>query len=518
MDARLLNGITEFENQLRARGYQQLEPFFVLREGEVYDERNGGTVKFDRQRLERFADTQNRRVAESQDATPIIVGHTKRGKNEKDQPKIAGLATRFVVAPFYNTGTYGLQAVPWSKAENVQDFSDHPRRSAEVWTHPDLIDPISLLGATTPRLDLGLHRLQRATPEVSVEYSPRVPLTLEMCDMPEPSTDPKAPATPANKDAAAGGVDNPQMAQLQAQMQQMQEMFSILQPLIDEIKASQGMPGDPNAGGPPGGPPGGGMGGPPPGAPMPMGAPGGPPPGPGGPEPSQFNMGGGSPAGFGNTMIPTQMQAGYGYYPPYQTPAPAARQPMQFQAGGQQQVSYDPRDAQILQLQRQVQTMEQNMAAAGINALLDGLQNEITIDRTYDFNRLIKLSRADLDVEVQMMRKTRAPVQPALPGEAVPLHFQAGAGTGPRPGGPAPAGAPVQLSLQQAMEAGGYGMGGDPTLQGNGAVPQGPNAAYDAMIEAVRNRRKEDPMVAYRRLMGGTVDPATGKTIVPTRG
>src|SRR5262245_39092611 len=152
-----LDRLSHAEDRLRQEGFRQLEPFFVLREGEIKDERTGGIVKLTRGRLQQIAAIQNNRIAETGDFTPIIIGHTKKNKKEVDQPRLTGWASRYEVIPFMETGTWGLRAVPWSRPENVENFSNYPRRSAELWTNPDLIDPISLLGANTPRLDLGLH-------------------------------------------------------------------------------------------------------------------------------------------------------------------------------------------------------------------------------------------------------------------------------------------------------------------------------------------------------------------------
>ncbi len=490
---------SEFENRLRQSGYQQLEPFFVLREGVIQDERNGGVVRLDKSRLEKIAAIQNQRIAETGDATPIIIGHTKKGKKESEQPELTGWATRFDVVPFHQTGTYGLRAVPWSRPEKIENYEKYPRRSAELWTDPDLLDPISLLGPNTPRLDLGLHRLQRSTDNTLGEYRPRTPIYLEMDTMPPPIADTDAAATGSQPAGGEGGkssacaevFNSPEWKQMQQQIGEFAEIASIIKPMLQDATAQGAGEG---ANGPGAMPPGG-----PPGAMPPPGGGGGampPPPGGGGMPPAQmgghpalpnhqptpphqFNYGaGGSPAGGMNTQMPHQMSRGT---------AP-------------QHPGYDPRDQELAQLRQQVAVMERQQAAMqlsiieqSVNTVLDDLEDKIAIDRPRDFARLVQMSRADQEVEVQFMLQTRKPIEVALPPEAVPIHMQAlgtpqGAARGPM--------GPVQMTMGQAHDA--LGMPPDPTLA---AAAGKPTSRYDQLQEIVRNRGKLGNMAAYEYFM-----------------
>jgi hypothetical protein len=499
-----------YDRKLRSEGYEPLKPFFVLKESVVQDERTGGTVKFDKARLERIADTQNERIATTGDATPIIIGHTRKHLLEKDQPPITGLATRFEVTRFGKV--WGLQAVPWAKPADKENFAKYPRRSCEVWTDPDLIDPISLLGANTPRLDLGLHQLSRGDVSqqlaLSLGYTPRTPLTLELGAMPTDDNDDKGgsgdsgkPATPGNV-SAAQGTQTSDFAQLRAQVEQLTQQMSLLQPLLAELQM------DPSMGGGMGGPPGGGMGGPPPGPGGPGGPPGG---GMGGPPPGPIQAMG-TPPGGGNAMLPQQFgqqggpmqfqHVGYGndgspLFRQVQAPVPASQQPLQFgQYGQAPQPMFTPPTAAVPGSQTEteqlrVQVAQLQLARLGdeVNMILNDLDTKIVIDRQRDYNDLIKLEKPQRDQAIQFMLATRKPKEEPVPPEALPLQFHA------QP--PAPQ-VPVQNApVQLAGISDGMYMPPDPTL--GRQAPGAPKAVstHDALMEIVRNRGKLSATAAF---------------------
>ena len=123
-----------------------LEPFEVTREF-----------------LERVCYNGNRREAETGDLTPLVIGktvaapsHTVKGVPEVYQPEIVGYARNWVVDRFLNTNKVAAHADFWIKNSEVERVRKFPRRSAEVWRGRAEIDPIALLGATTPERDLGL--------------------------------------------------------------------------------------------------------------------------------------------------------------------------------------------------------------------------------------------------------------------------------------------------------------------------------------------------------------------------
>src|SRR5207245_1881416 len=134
--------------------------FAILDECEFFDKRTGQQVHMTPDRLARMADLQNQRVTGRNDATPIILGHTEDNVPESEQPPIVGLASRFRLGRLPD-GKSAVFARPWAAPGQVDTFRKNPRRSVELWLDPDAIDPIALLGATTPRRDLGLHLFAR---------------------------------------------------------------------------------------------------------------------------------------------------------------------------------------------------------------------------------------------------------------------------------------------------------------------------------------------------------------------
>ncbi len=483
-------------DKLSTKGYEPLEPFFILKEGQVWDERKNKPINFTKPLLEKIANIQNERIIESGDFTPCIVGHTRREDREEQKQKYVGWASRFEVAEFSRksdgTVIWGVRATPWSKPENKVHFENHPRRSVEMWTDPFLIDPISLLGATTPRLDLGLHQLHRQAtdydPLMFDVYRPlgKLRYELEEDSMPEdndPTGKPSSASLPSGggNDVLSQVFNSAEWQQLQSNMTRCMSVVAALEPMIADMNAA---PGDQGAA--MGGPPGGGMGGPPPGGGM-----GGPPPGqgiaPG--EAAQMNAfgGGGGMAvpGGGNNMVPQQM----------------GRQgaPMQF-GMTQQPATYDHRDEQLRVLQQQVISLHLAREGDDVNRLLNELETKIVIDRQDDYNTLIQLERPQRDAVVARWMNIRKPVSVAMPPEGVPIQMHAIAA---RPGGP--------MTLQQA-----HGMVGtppDPTMtQGAPGAPMVPirRSKHDLLLEAVRSRGAGGTTVqdAYHALMG-TVNGST---------
>lgn len=107
--------------------------------------------------LEKVAFNGNRRESDTGDMTPIVIGrHTKKGAAETSQPEIVGWARNWSTGKLGNTTRTAAFADFWIKNEDVERVRKYPRRSAEIWRGRAEIDPIALLGATTPERDLGL--------------------------------------------------------------------------------------------------------------------------------------------------------------------------------------------------------------------------------------------------------------------------------------------------------------------------------------------------------------------------
>lgn len=119
---------------------------------------DGKKITVDEQVLQRIAANNNKRILDTGDETPIVIGHTQDNIPEAQQPKIVGYASKFRVAPLGKTGRKALVCMfkLFSNLKNL--WKQYPRRSVELWLNKWFVDPISLLGATTPERDLGLIR------------------------------------------------------------------------------------------------------------------------------------------------------------------------------------------------------------------------------------------------------------------------------------------------------------------------------------------------------------------------
>lgn len=135
---------------------------FVLDPHTLRDKSGKTIVDVTEPMLAKIAANQNKRINETGDATPLVIGHTRDGEREGDGPEVVGYATDWKLTRFYKTGKRALSCtfhVFKKAADKVRKF---PRRSVELWLDSLTIDPISLLGATTPQRDLGLLRLSKA--------------------------------------------------------------------------------------------------------------------------------------------------------------------------------------------------------------------------------------------------------------------------------------------------------------------------------------------------------------------
>jgi hypothetical protein len=455
-----------FEQALQAQGYVPLPEFAVLDECEFYDSKTRQKVNLDRDRLEKMAKAQNDRIEGRNDATPIIVGHTKDDAKEEDQPEIVGYATRFHVGNLPD-GKAAIFARPWAKPDEVETFRLHPRRSVELWLDPDAIDPIAILGATTPRRDLGLHLFGRAYAEgndktttgSSVRFCRssygRQPILFEMrentvdkqikCEEPvaDDPTPPGSDTSPTGDDAAVEKVMNSDWGKRLTAF--LDKFEPILDQVLQEEEGAMGPDGGampPGAGGPPG------AGSPPPGAgagaaPPPPGA-GAMPPDAGAPPeadspplpdredgPIKKNSAGYSLPGAGTTAMPNYFdRAGY--------EAQVRLQRLETEYVANQKRVAD----QMVQLQRENAALKLARIEDEVRGELDALTREgYTVVESVDFPHLCKLSREERAKAVKFMRDTRVKKDTSpLPGagreviptteQLIPLQFSRPTGDG----------------------------------------------------------------------------------------
>lgn len=394
----------------------------VLDEHSMTNEQGQEIAYVDRQALEEIAANNNRRVMETGDPAPLILGHTSDDPKAEEKP-VVGYAVNYRVAPFKN-GRHAIYVDYKIRRDRANVVDEYPRRSVELWYNKKELDPIALLGGTTPERDLGVvirhARLKNVallggtTPArdlgVSVHYDRRSQGTvlryaMEVDDMAGENCAPsvrgaKAMMNPAKYEAgcmpddddfpgdetesdagdAGGGDEDPVVAKVLAS-KQFQDLASKVNQIFDLITSEEGggdegVPpgGDPGMGGPPGDgmepPPGPDAGGPPG---------GGMPPG-GGPDeeeargmhgdgpvrfdddgPDMYAMGAGGFGGPGSTTIPT-----FGGGTKGTRYSRNGSQPM----SGQQPRGQRP-DPEVVRLQRQVRELSIKNARAEARELVN---------------------------------------------------------------------------------------------------------------------------------------------------
>jgi hypothetical protein len=153
------------------RGPQQFAPdkFVTVPGVVVFAEhsthlRDGTPVTYDRDALEQIAACCNRRIEETGNYAAVCIGHTDR--DDGDKPLI-GFAGPFRVED--RDGRAVIVADFHILKEDKDKLQRYPRPSPEVWIPKDgfdpsriFLDPIAMLGAEVPRLDLGMTFLYRA--------------------------------------------------------------------------------------------------------------------------------------------------------------------------------------------------------------------------------------------------------------------------------------------------------------------------------------------------------------------
>lgn len=133
-------------------------PIFVEHERTL---KNGRVLKFGRDELKAVADRSNRRIDETSDFCPVVIGHTSPDNDPNVNPPKIGWAGPFRLGWLTaNKDKYAILADFRIEKDKVPLLKEYPRRSAEIWPeerYEDMyIDPISLLGADTPWSDMGV--------------------------------------------------------------------------------------------------------------------------------------------------------------------------------------------------------------------------------------------------------------------------------------------------------------------------------------------------------------------------
>jgi hypothetical protein len=181
--------------------------------------------------IDRLVEHMNERERLTGDLTPLVIGHTVDGQPETEAPPVVGYARNWHAGPLGETGRKAAFFDAWVFNEEVPRVRKFPRRSCEVWTSRYEVDPISLLGATTPARDLGLMRLSREG-AVTVESPGDMPMPDDKKPDEKPDDKDKKPA-PDPKESGKAKHDDAKIDQI----------LSGIQQLIQAITGGTAMPG-----------------------------------------------------------------------------------------------------------------------------------------------------------------------------------------------------------------------------------------------------------------------------------
>jgi len=130
-------------------------PVFVEHTAKLSD---GRVIHFGPKELEAIVERCNRRIEETGDYATITLGHTPRPGENKPQPEVVGFAGPFRLGEYRGRPAILADFHIWR--DQVEKLRKYPRRSPELWLEERVeemfLDPIALLGAETPRMDMGL--------------------------------------------------------------------------------------------------------------------------------------------------------------------------------------------------------------------------------------------------------------------------------------------------------------------------------------------------------------------------
>jgi biotin operon repressor len=131
----------------------------VLDEHEMTDEGGKAVAYVGRRELEQIAANNNKRVYATGDPAPLILGHTSDDPRSPEKP-VVGYAVNYRVQPYRRnpdgTTRYAIFSDYKIRPKYAGAAEDYPRRSVELWWNKRELDPIALLGGTTPERDLGV--------------------------------------------------------------------------------------------------------------------------------------------------------------------------------------------------------------------------------------------------------------------------------------------------------------------------------------------------------------------------
>lgn len=218
----------------------------VLDEFDMTDDSGEVIARIDKYYIAKVVARMNERETTTGDLTPGVIGHTKdnpQGEDELRGPPVVLWARNWVQDPFFDTGKTAAFADFWVYKDQVELVRKFKRRSAEVWVNKHEIDPISLLGATTPARDLGLLKLSRKSNDQSLDLSSPVVggLFERTVRLNRNPTNRESPAMPEEKRTDKPAGDTKETGSYKELLGVMQQILAGQSALIEKI-GSMGAP------------------------------------------------------------------------------------------------------------------------------------------------------------------------------------------------------------------------------------------------------------------------------------
>ena len=150
---------------VRQQGEFPPEEFEFIADVPVFAEhqttgKDGRELAFGMAELSAVTKRCNQRIEQSGDYAVVCFGHTPNPDEAKPMPELCGYAGPFRMGQLGKDNRPAILADFHILKEDMARFKKHPRRSPEVWLEDEyedmFLDPIALLSAECPRLDMGL--------------------------------------------------------------------------------------------------------------------------------------------------------------------------------------------------------------------------------------------------------------------------------------------------------------------------------------------------------------------------
>lgn len=147
----------------------------LLDEHEMAGDDGRAVAQVDRSVLEEIAANNNRKVRETGDPATLILGHTSDDPRAPEKPA-QGFVVNYHVKPFKRDESgrviYAIHGDYKLRPEKAHLVEEYPRRSVELWWHKKDIDPIAMLGGSSPERDLGVVLRNARLNHVSLDLTP----------------------------------------------------------------------------------------------------------------------------------------------------------------------------------------------------------------------------------------------------------------------------------------------------------------------------------------------------------